>query len=89
VLVEVAGVEAVVEVLDISHGRPIEHGPVPNFPIARPDMSIRDALALMELAAVDLLPVLDGDAFVGVVTTTEILNLDEILGQASGEPGAT
>ena len=35
----------------------------------------------MEQADVDLLPVLDGDAFVGVVTTTEILRLDEILGE--------
>ena len=56
-----------------------------DFPIAKPDMSIRDALALMEEADVDLTPVLDGAAFVGVVTTTEILKLDEILGQTSGE----
>ena len=57
-----------------------------DFPIAKPGMSIRDALALMEAVDVDLLPVLDGDTFVGVVTTTEILKLDEILGQTSGEP---
>ena len=57
-----------------------------DFSIAKPDMSIRDALALMEEADLDLLPVLDGDAFVGVVTTTEILKLDEILDQTSGEP---
>ena len=56
-----------------------------DFPIAKPDMSIRDALALMEEADVDLTPVLDGAAFVGVVTTTEILKLDEILGQTGEE----
>jgi len=57
-----------------------------DFPVARPDMVVRDALYLMEQADVDLLPVLDGDTFVGVVTITEILKLDEILGQTSGEP---
>jgi CIC family chloride channel protein len=57
-----------------------------DLPIANPGMSIRDALALMEEGDVDLLPVVDGDIFVGVVTTTEILKLDEILGQTSGEP---
>jgi signal-transduction protein with cAMP-binding, CBS, and nucleotidyltransferase domain len=57
-----------------------------DFPVARPDMVVRDALALMEQADVDLLPVLDGETFVGVVTTTEILKLDEILGQTSGDP---
>ena len=39
----------------------------------------------MEEADVDLTPVLDGAAFVGVVTTTEILKLDEILGQTGEE----
>ncbi len=33
----------------------------------------------------DLLPVTDDTAFVGVVTTTEILKLDEILGRTTGE----
>jgi len=56
-----------------------------DFPTATPDMSIRDALALMEAVDVDLLPVLDGDLFVGVVTTAEILKLAEILDQTNGE----
>ena len=56
-----------------------------DFPVARLDMVVRDALYLMEQADVDLLPVLDGETFVGVVTITEILKLDEILGQTSGE----
>ena len=41
---------------------------------------------LMEDLDVDLLPVVHGDTFVGVVTTTEIIKLDEILDQTSGEP---
>jgi CBS-domain-containing membrane protein len=57
-----------------------------DFPTVKLDSLVRDALTLMEDADVDLLPVLDGDTFVGVVTTTEILKLDEILGQTSGEP---
>ncbi|HEX4819693.1 MAG TPA: chloride channel protein, partial [Acidimicrobiales bacterium] len=57
-----------------------------DFPVVKPDVLVRDALTLMEEADVDLVPVLDGDDFVGIVTTTEILKLDEILGQTSGEP---
>lgn len=57
-----------------------------DFPLARPDALVRDALALMEEADVDMLPVVDGDVFVGVVTTSEILRLDEILDQTSPEP---
>ncbi|MDQ6617382.1 MAG: chloride channel protein [Actinomycetota bacterium] len=56
-----------------------------DLPTANPTMSLRDVLALMEDADVDLLPVLDGDSFVGVITTTEILKLDEILDQTGGE----
>lgn len=48
---------------------------------------LRDALVLMEEADVDLLPVVDGDTFVGIVTTDEILHLDEILGRAEDEQG--
>jgi len=47
---------------------------------------LRDALALMEEADVDLLPVVDGVVVVGVVTTAEILKLDEILDQTNPEP---
>lgn len=57
-----------------------------DFPIPKPDMSIRDALSLIEAADVDLTPMLDGDAFVGVVTTTDIPKLDEILDQTSAAP---
>jgi chloride channel protein, CIC family len=57
-----------------------------DFPVVNPGMLVRDALTLMEEVDVDLLPVLDGDTFVGVVTTTEILKLDEILGETRGEP---
>jgi H+/Cl- antiporter ClcA len=56
-----------------------------DFPTIDPSALIRDALALMEEADVDLLPVVDGDRFVGVVTTRAILELDEILGRATGE----
>jgi CBS domain-containing protein len=56
-----------------------------NVPAAIPTISLADVLALMEDADVDLLPVFDGDTFVGVITTTEILKLDEILDQAGGE----
>jgi CIC family chloride channel protein len=56
-----------------------------DFPVVAPDALVRDALALMEDADVDLLPVIEGETFVGVVTTTEILKLDEILDQATPE----
>src|SRR5258708_5195232 len=57
-----------------------------DFPTLAPTGRVRDALTLMEQEDVDLLPVVDGDAFVGVVTTTEILKLDEILGDTGDEP---
>jgi CIC family chloride channel protein len=57
-----------------------------DFPVVAPVALVRDALALMEEADVDLLPVVDGEAFVGVVTTTEILKVDEILDQTTPEP---
>ena len=56
-----------------------------DFPVVTSTMSVREALTLMEEVDVDLLPVLDGEAFVGVVTTDEILKLDEILGPATGD----
>jgi len=57
-----------------------------DFPTGRPDWLLRQALEVMEHDDVDLLPIVDGDRFVGVVTTDEILRLDDILGQAGGEP---
>ena len=56
-----------------------------DFPTIGPNNLLRDALVAMEAADVDLLPVVDGETFVGVVTTDEILSLDEILGRAEGE----
>ncbi|HZQ26842.1 MAG TPA: CBS domain-containing protein, partial [Acidimicrobiales bacterium] len=61
---------------------------VTDIPTGRPDWLIRDALTVMETADVDVLPILDGGTFVGVVTVDEILKLDEILGEAGGEPPA-
>jgi CIC family chloride channel protein len=56
-----------------------------DFPTIPPGGSLRDALTAMEAADVDLLPIVDDGMFVGVVTTDEILRLDDILGQAGGE----
>jgi predicted transcriptional regulator len=56
-----------------------------DFPTGRPEWLLRQALEVMEADDVDLLPVIDGDVFVGVVTTDEILRLDDILGRAGGE----
>jgi CIC family chloride channel protein len=56
-----------------------------DFPVVGPGGLLRDALTAMEAADVDLLPVLDGEAFVGVVTTRDILELDEILDRTGGE----
>jgi CBS domain-containing protein len=55
-----------------------------DFPTARPQWRLRDALRTMERADVDLLPVVTGDVFVGIVTTSEILKLDDIL-QITGD----
>jgi CBS domain-containing protein len=52
-----------------------------DFPTIPPGGLLRDALTVMENADVDLLPVVDGDSFVGIVTTAEILKLDDILDQ--------
>jgi CIC family chloride channel protein len=54
-----------------------------DFPTISTAASVRDALVEMEGADIDLLAVVDGDSFVGVVTTTEILRLDEILDRTS------
>lgn len=51
-----------------------------DLPTALPSWTLRDAVAAMESAQVDLLAVTDGDGtFIGVVTSEEILKLDEIL----------
>lgn len=56
-----------------------------DFPTIGPAALLRDALVAMEEADVDLLPVVEGGTFIGVVTTDEILHLDEILGRAEEE----
>jgi CIC family chloride channel protein len=58
-----------------------------DYPTGEPAWQLRDAMAAMEAADIDLLPIVDHGRFVGVVTTSEILKLDEILGEAGGEPG--
>jgi CBS domain-containing membrane protein len=49
-------------------------------PTGGPDWTLEQAIRAMEAADVDTLPVLDGETFVGIVTTADILRLDEILG---------
>lgn len=54
----------------------------PDWPRAELRWTLREAVIEMERADVDRLPVLDGDSFVGMVTTAEILELDAILDRA-------
>jgi CIC family chloride channel protein len=56
-----------------------------DLPIIEPHVSLREALHAMQEADVDLLPVVRDGAFIGVVTTTEILELDEILNRSPRE----
>ena len=56
-----------------------------DFPTIGPAALLREALVAMERADVDLLPVVEAGTFVGIVTTDEILHLDEILGRAEEE----
>lgn len=56
-----------------------------DFPTADPRWHLREALTAMERADIDLLPVVEGDRFVGMVTTDEILKLDDILQLTGGE----
>ena len=54
-----------------------------DLPTGRPDWTLREAVGAMQAADVDRLSVVDPSGrFVGVVTTSEILKLDEILGEA-------
>jgi CIC family chloride channel protein len=53
-----------------------------DWPHADVDWSLGKAVRAMEMADVDRLPVLDGLAFVGMITTGEILKLDAILERA-------
>ena len=53
-----------------------------DWPHAELGWSLGDAVVAMEEADVDRLPVLDHAAFVGMITTGEILKLDAILERA-------
>jgi CBS domain-containing protein len=50
-----------------------------DWPTGAPEWTLGAAIAAMEAADTDRLPVLDGTAFVGMVTTGAILKLDAIL----------
>ncbi len=56
-----------------------------DWPAAEPTWRLEEAVRAMELADVDLLPVLDGGVFIGVLTGADIVRLDEILGTAESE----
>jgi CIC family chloride channel protein len=56
-----------------------------DLPTALPSWTLRDAVAAMDTAQIDVLAVTDGDGhFIGVVTEDEILKLDEILDETGG-----
>jgi len=55
-----------------------------DVPVATPDWSVRDAIRAMEGAAVDRLPVCHDERFIGVITATDIVRLDEILDTTQG-----
>ena len=59
-----------------------------DLPTGRPEWTLREAVEAMQAADVDRLPVLDSSGrFIGVVSTSEILKLDEILGEADSRGG--
>ena len=64
---------------------PVSHLMRTDFPIANPSWRLREALTAMEKADIDMLPVVQGGRYVGVVTTAEILKLDDILQVTSDE----
>jgi len=56
-----------------------------DLPVAQPSWLLRDVIAAMEEADVDRLPVADASgSFIGVVLSSEILKLDEILEETGG-----
>ena len=57
-------------------------------PRASPTWSVEQAVRAMSDAGRDLLPVVDTDGtFIGIVTTTDLLRLDEILAATEGDRG--
>jgi CBS domain-containing protein len=57
-----------------------------DWPTASLSMNLEQAIRLMEDADVDSLPLLDADRYIGVVTTSDILRLDLILGPTDDPP---
>lgn len=58
------------------------------WPTARPNWTVKQAVRAMETADVDAVPVIaDDGSFVGVVTAAEIVRLDEILSQRDQDEG--
>ena len=51
-----------------------------DWPTGAPDWRLEQAIRTMDGAGIDTLPVVDGPTFVGVVSTSDIVRLDEILG---------
>src|SRR5205814_2882850 len=67
---------------------PVERIMRDDLPTGSPSWTLREAVAAMQAADVDRLPVIDGGGrFVGVVSTSEILKLDEILDAQSDSQG--
>ena len=59
-----------------------------DLPTGRPGWTLREAVTAMQAADIDRLPVVDaGGRFIGVVSTSEILKLDEILDEADSRGG--
>lgn len=59
------------------------------WPTAAPEWNLERAIRVMDSDGIDTLPVIQGSSFVGVVTTADIVRLDEILGgEESGGPPA-
>jgi CIC family chloride channel protein len=56
-----------------------------DWPLGSTEWTLEQAITAMEDADVDVLPVADGDTFVGIVTTSDIVRLDEILGDRRSE----
>lgn len=82
--------------VDDFHGVPHDHWPTRTVgsiarndaPCASPTWTIAEAVRAMDRTGLDLLPVIDANGgFVGIVTTADLLRLDEIL-RATDERGA-
>ncbi len=86
--VEYAGMVRLVDLRAVPQDRwestPVAEVMQTDLPVGRVGWVVREAVAAMEQADTDQLVILDDeDRYVGLVTTAEILNLDEILDEAS------